>query len=82
MSIIMSSYYNISLLKYSNLANMMVDMDIDTILHNDREPLHVRTFNAWIEDWESDILVTLYQDNEQHIMHKYRNIRLLDEEEN
>ena len=31
-----------------NCTNMMVDMGLDNIVHNDREPLHARIFNAWI----------------------------------
>ena len=33
-----------------NWTEMMVDMDPDNIVHNDREPIHARIFNAWIED--------------------------------
>ena len=33
-----------------NWTDMMVDMDIDNIVHNDKKPLHAMIFNAWIED--------------------------------
>ena len=33
-----------------NWTYMMVDMGLDNIVHNDREPRHARIFNAWIED--------------------------------
>ena len=35
-----------------NWTNMMVDMGLDNIIHNYREPLHASIFNAWIEYWE------------------------------
>ena len=35
-----------------NWTDMMVEMGLDKILHHDKEILHVRIFNAWIEDWE------------------------------
>ena len=41
-----------------NWTDMMVGMVIDNIVHNDRELFHARIFNVWIEDWESDILIT------------------------
>ena len=53
-----------------NWTNMMVDMGLYNIMHNDREPLHDSIFNAWIEDWESDIMRTRDQENNQHIMNK------------
>ena len=65
-----------------NWTNMMVGMGLDNILHNDREPCHARIFNAWIEDWESDILRTWYQEIEQRLLQKYKNIRFLDDEDN
>ena len=49
---------------------MMADMGIDKIVHNDRYPRHARILNAWIEDWESCILRTRYQENEQRILQK------------
>ena len=61
---------------------MMVDMGLDKIVHNYREPHHARIFNSWIKDWESDTLRTRYQENEQRLLHKYNNIRFLDDEEN
>ena len=61
---------------------MMVDMGLDKIVHNDTEPLHARIFNTYIEDWESDTLRTRDQENEQLILHKYKNIRFLDDEDN
>ena len=42
-----------------NWTDMMVEMGIDKIVYNYSEPLHARIFNAWIEDWESDIMITL-----------------------
>ena len=39
-------------------------------------------FNAWIEDWESDILRTRDQENEQRLLYKYKNIRFFDDEYN
>ena len=35
-----------------------------------------------IDDWKSDILRTQDKDNEQKILQKYKNIRLLDDEDN
>ena len=61
---------------------MMVDMGLDKILHNDREPHHAKIFNAWIKDLKSDILRSRYQGNEQRILQKYKNIRFLDDEDN
>ena len=60
----------------------MVDMGLDNIVHNDREPRHARILNAWIKDWESDILRTLDQENEKWLLHKYKNIRFFDDEDN
>ena len=37
---------------------------------------------AQIEDWESDILRTQDQENEQCLLQKYNNIRFLDDEDN
>ena len=65
-----------------NWTNMMVDMGLDKIVHNDREPRHARIFNAWIEDWESDIARKKYQENEQRLLQKYKNVRLFDDEDN
>ena len=65
-----------------NWNDMMVDMGLDNIMHHDREICHVRRFNAWIEDWDSDILITLDQGNEQCLLQKYKNLRLLDDEDN
>ena len=61
---------------------MMVDMGCDSIVRNDWETHHVRIFNAWIEDWESEILNTRYQDNEQRLLQKYKNTRFLDDGDN
>ena len=58
---------------------MMVDMGLDKIAHHDRELLHASIFNAWIKDWDSDILITKYQDNEKKIMQKDKNLRFLDD---
>ena len=41
-----------------NWTSMMVDMGLDNIVHNDRETCHASIFNAWIKDWELDILIT------------------------
>ena len=38
-----------------NWTDMMVDMGLDNIVHNDREPHHARIFNSLIKDLESDI---------------------------
>ena len=51
-----------------NWTDIMVEMVIDNIVHNDKESLHARIFNAWSEDWESDILRTLDQDNDQRLL--------------
>ena len=32
-----------------NWTDMMVDMGLDKIVHNDREPRHARILNAWIK---------------------------------
>ena len=53
-----------------NWTGMMVDMGLDNIVHNDREPCHAMILNAWIEDWESDILRTQEQDHEQRFLQK------------
>ena len=53
-----------------NCTDMMVDMGFDNIVNNDRDPFHARIFNAWIEDWESDILRTQEQDHEQRFLQK------------
>ena len=63
-------------------TDMMVDMGIDNIVNNDREPCNERIFNAWIKDSESDILKTLYQENDQRLLQRYNNIRFLDDEDN
>ena len=57
---------------------MIVDMVLDNIVHNDREPRHARIFNACTEDWESDILRSQDQYNDQRLLQKYNNIRFLD----
>ena len=41
-----------------NWTDMMVDMGLDNIVNNGREPLRARIFNAWIDYLESDILIT------------------------
>ena len=58
-----------------NWTDMVVDMGLDNIVNNDREPRHSMIFNAYIEDWESDILRTRDQENEKYLLHKYKNIR-------
>ena len=65
-----------------NWTNIMVEMGLDNIVHNYREPCHVSILNACIEDWESDILRTLDQDNEKRLMQKYNIIGLFDDEGN
>ena len=57
-------------------------MGLDNIVNNNREPRHSYIFNAWIKDWESDILRTRYQENEKRVLHKYINMRFLDDVEN
>ena len=61
---------------------MMVDMGLDNIVHNYSEPCHARIFNTCIEYWESEILRTRDQENEQRLLQKYKNIRFLDDEDN
>ena len=65
-----------------NWTDMMVDMGLDNIVNNDRETFHARIFNAWIEDWESYILIAQDQENVQHLFQKYKNLRFLDDEYN
>ena len=65
-----------------NCTDMMVEMGLDKIVHNDRDPRHARIFNSLIEDWESDILRTQDLDNEKGLLQKYKNIRFLDDEDN
>ena len=57
-------------------------MGLDNVVYRDRELLHDRIFNAWIDYWESEILITKYQENEQCLLQKYKNIRFLDDEVN
>ena len=61
---------------------MMVDMGLDKTVHNDMETRHARKFNAWIEDQESDILITRDQENQQRILQKYKNIRFFYDKDN
>ena len=42
------------------LDHMMVDMGLDKIVYHDRELRHDRIFIAWIKNWESDIMITIY----------------------
>ena len=65
-----------------NWTNIMVDMGLDDNVHNDRAPRHSRIFNAWIEDWESNIPRTQDQKNAQCHLQKYKNIRFFGDEEN
>ena len=60
----------------------MIDMGLNNIVNNDRYPFHTGIFNAWIQDWESEIPRTLDQENEQRLIQKYKNIRFLDYEDN
>ena len=41
-----------------NCTNMMVEIGLDIIVHHAGQNHHSRVFNAWIQDWESDILRT------------------------
>ena len=61
---------------------MMIYMGLDRIVNHDRDLLHARIFNVWIEDWESDTLRIPDQGNDQRLLQKYKNIRLLDDEDN
>ena len=65
-----------------NSNGMMFDMGLNNIVHHDREPGNARIFNTWIEDWEPDIPRTRDQENEQRLIHKYKNIMFLDDEDN
>ena len=65
-----------------NWTYMMVDMGIDNIVHNDKEPVQAKIFNAWIQYWESNILITRDQENELQLFQKYKKIRFFDDEEN
>ena len=65
-----------------NWIDIMFDMGLDNIVHNDGEPRHARIFNAQIEYWKSDILRTRDQKNEQRLLQKYRSIRFLDDDYN
>ena len=58
---------------------MIVVMGLDKIMHNDREPRHVRIFITYTEYWESYILITQNQENEQRLLQKYRILRFLDD---
>ena len=48
----MYKHYIMGTICVYNWTDMMVEMGLDKILHHDKEILHVRIFNAWIEDWE------------------------------
>ena len=65
-----------------NWTDMMFDMGLDNIVKNDKKPCDAIIFNACIDDLESGILRTLYQENEQRLLQKKKNIRFLDDEEN
>ena len=65
-----------------NCTDMMVDMGLDKFFHNDRYRCHDRIFNAWIKNWDADILRSQDQNNEQCLLQKYKNIRFLDDEKN
>ena len=58
---------------------MMVDMGLDDVFHHDIDIRYTRIFNAWIKDWESNILITRAQENEQRLLNKFNNIRFLDD---
>ena len=53
---------------FYNWTDMMVEMGLDNIVHNDRDPCYARVFNSWIKDWESDIMRTRYQENEKRLL--------------
>ena len=61
---------------------MIVEMGLDNVVHHDREPRHARIFNAYIKDWESNIMRTQDQENKQRLIQKYNNLRFLDDEDN
>ena len=61
---------------------MIVDMGIDNIVHNDREPCNSRIFNAWIEDCDTEILTTRDHENEQRLLQKFNNIRFFNDVDN
>ena len=65
-----------------NWNKIIVEIDLYNTMHHDREPIHARIFNACIKDWDSDILITKYQDNESRLLKKYKNLRLLDDDDN
>ena len=65
-----------------NWTDMMVEIGLDNTVHEDRETCHSRIFNTCIYDWESDILITQDQENEQRLLQKYRNINFFDDEDN
>ena len=60
----------------------MVAMGLDNIVHHDREHHHARISNSWFKDLGSYILRKWYQDNEQRLLQKYKNLGFLDDEEN
>ena len=49
---------------------MIVGIGLDNIVNNDRDNLHERILKAWIKDWESEILITRYQENGQRLLKK------------
>ena len=65
-----------------NWTYMMVDMGLDNIVYYDRELHHSKVSNAWIKDWESDVLRTRDHENDHCLLHKYKNIKFLDDEDN
>ena len=69
-------------ISFYNWINVLVYMGLDNIVHHDRDHFHYSISNACIEDWESDILRTQDQENEQRLLQKYNNIRFLDDGDN
>ena len=61
---------------------MMVDTGLDKTVHHDREPRQKRILNFLIDDWESDTLRALDQENDKRLMQKYKNLMFLDDEGN
>ena len=57
-------------------------MVLDKIVHHDRDLRHDSIFNAWVNDSDSQIMRTIDQVSEQRLLHKYKNIRFLDDVDN
>ena len=63
-------------------TGIIVAIGLDNIVHHDREPLHDSILNYWIQDWDPEILRTRYQENDQNLLHKHKNLRFLDDKDN